>query len=124
MKLCLQLFILEDYMHCYNWLFFVLFRVTVVKDKITRKSKGVAFVLFLQKNSAHQAVRALNNTQVSLICISHSLHKISSCKIITSDLDLPLSIHLKSFNFVTKVEKLGHLLSIDTLLLVISCSVR
>lgn len=44
--------------------FSVLFRVTIVRDKVTRKSKGVAFVLFLQRDSAHQAVRALNNTQV------------------------------------------------------------
>lgn len=39
-------------------------KVTVVKDKVTRKSKGVAFVLFLQRDSAYQAVRALNNTQL------------------------------------------------------------
>ena len=36
-----------------------------MKDKDTRKSKGVAFVLFLERDSAHQAVRALNRTQVS-----------------------------------------------------------
>jgi len=39
-------------------------KVTIVKDKNTRKSKGVAFVLFLQKDSAYQAVRALNQTQL------------------------------------------------------------
>jgi len=40
-------------------------RVTIIKDRDTRRSKGVAFVLFLQRDSAHQAVHALNNTQVS-----------------------------------------------------------
>lgn len=39
-------------------------KVTVVKDRNTRKSKGVAFVLYLQRDSAHQAVRALNATQL------------------------------------------------------------
>lgn len=43
-----------------------MYRVTIVKDKVTRKSKGVAFVLFLERDSAYKAVRALNNTQVSL----------------------------------------------------------
>ncbi len=41
------------------------FRVTVVKDKDTRQSKGVAFVLFLDRESAHNCVRAVNNKQVS-----------------------------------------------------------
>ncbi len=35
-----------------------------MKDKITHKSKGVAFVLFLERESAHQCIRAINNTQV------------------------------------------------------------
>ncbi|XP_052782283.1 zinc finger CCHC-type and RNA-binding motif-containing protein 1-like [Mya arenaria] len=39
-------------------------KVTIVKDQVTRKSKGVAFVLFLERDSAYQAVRALNNTQL------------------------------------------------------------
>lgn len=39
-------------------------KVTIMKDKDTRKSKGVAFVLFLERDSAHQAVRALNRTQL------------------------------------------------------------
>lgn len=39
-------------------------KVTIVRDKVTRKSKGVAFVLFLQRDSAYQAVRALNKTQL------------------------------------------------------------
>lgn len=41
-------------------------RVTVVKDKNTRQSKGVAFVLFLDRESAHNCARAVNNKQVSL----------------------------------------------------------
>lgn len=39
-------------------------KVTIVRDKVTRRSKGVAFVLFLQRESAYQAVRALNKTQL------------------------------------------------------------
>lgn len=36
-----------------------------MKDKDTRKSKGVAFILFLDKESAQNCSRALNNKQVS-----------------------------------------------------------
>ncbi|KAJ8367744.1 hypothetical protein AAFF_G00310830 [Aldrovandia affinis] len=39
-------------------------KVTIVKDKETRKSKGVAFVLFLDKESAHNCARAINNKQL------------------------------------------------------------
>uniref|UniRef100_A0A8B9GZ31 Zinc finger CCHC-type and RNA binding motif 1 n=1 Tax=Astyanax mexicanus TaxID=7994 RepID=A0A8B9GZ31_ASTMX len=39
-------------------------KVTVVKDKHTRMSKGVAFVLFLDRESAHNCSRALNNKQL------------------------------------------------------------
>ncbi|CAB1346292.1 unnamed protein product [Coregonus sp. 'balchen'] len=38
--------------------------VTIVKDKETRKSKGVAFVLFLDKESAQSCFRSLNNKQL------------------------------------------------------------
>ncbi|XP_015927206.1 zinc finger CCHC-type and RNA-binding motif-containing protein 1 [Parasteatoda tepidariorum] len=38
-------------------------KVTIVKDKETHKSKGVAFVLFLDKESAYKCVRALNCQQ-------------------------------------------------------------
>ena len=41
-------------------------RVTIVKDKETRQSKGVAFVLFLDKESAQNCSRALNNKEVRL----------------------------------------------------------
>lgn len=37
-----------------------------MKDKDTRQSKGVAFVLFLDRESAHNCVRAVNNKQVRL----------------------------------------------------------
>ncbi|XP_036373735.1 zinc finger CCHC-type and RNA-binding motif-containing protein 1 [Megalops cyprinoides] len=39
-------------------------KVTIVKDKETRKSKGVAFVLFLDKESAHNCARSLNHKQL------------------------------------------------------------
>lgn len=39
-------------------------KVTVLKDKDARRSKGVAFVLFLDRDSAHKAVRALHKTQM------------------------------------------------------------
>ncbi|KAG7260799.1 hypothetical protein CRUP_010754 [Coryphaenoides rupestris] len=39
-------------------------KVTIVKDKVTRQSKGVAFVLFLDKESAQNCSRALNNKQL------------------------------------------------------------
>ena len=35
-----------------------------MKDKDTRKSKGVAFILFLDKDSALNCTRAINNKQV------------------------------------------------------------
>ena len=43
------------------------YRVTIVKDKDTRRSKGVAFVLFLDRESARNCVRAVNNKQVRLV---------------------------------------------------------
>ncbi|XP_026182389.1 zinc finger CCHC-type and RNA-binding motif-containing protein 1 [Mastacembelus armatus] len=39
-------------------------KVTIVKDKVTRQSKGVAFVLFLDRESAHNCARAINNKQL------------------------------------------------------------
>ncbi|CAC5398882.1 zinc finger CCHC-type and RNA-binding motif-containing protein 1-like isoform X2 [Mytilus californianus] len=39
-------------------------KVTILKDHATRKSKGVAFVLFVEKDSAFKAVRALNRTKM------------------------------------------------------------
>lgn len=40
-------------------------KVTTMKDKDTRRSKGVAFILFLDKDSAQNCTRAINNKQVS-----------------------------------------------------------
>ncbi|XP_028810983.1 zinc finger CCHC-type and RNA-binding motif-containing protein 1 [Denticeps clupeoides] len=39
-------------------------KVTIVKDKVTRMSKGVAFVLFLDRESAHNCARSLNQKQL------------------------------------------------------------
>ncbi|CAG2220900.1 ZCRB1 [Mytilus edulis] len=39
-------------------------KVTILKDHATRKSKGVAFVMFVEKDSAFKAVRALNRTKM------------------------------------------------------------
>ncbi|KAM4677311.1 zinc finger CCHC-type and RNA-binding motif-containing protein 1 isoform 1-T4 [Discoglossus pictus] len=39
-------------------------KVTIVKDKESRRSKGVAFVLYLDKEPAQHCVRALNNKQL------------------------------------------------------------
>ena len=35
-----------------------------MKDKQTRESKGVAFVLYVDRNSAHKAVGALNRKEL------------------------------------------------------------
>lgn len=39
-------------------------KVTILRDKESRRSKGVAFVLFLDKEPAQNCVRALNNKQL------------------------------------------------------------
>ncbi|XP_069620848.1 zinc finger CCHC-type and RNA-binding motif-containing protein 1 isoform X1 [Ranitomeya imitator] len=39
-------------------------KVTILKDKESRRSRGVAFVLFLDKEPAQTCVRALNNKQL------------------------------------------------------------
>lgn len=39
-------------------------RVTIVKDKTTRQSKGVAFVLYFNRDEAVSCVKATNNIQV------------------------------------------------------------
>ena len=39
-------------------------KVTILKDKVTRQSKGVAFVLFIERESAYKAVKALNRTKM------------------------------------------------------------
>ena len=56
---------LNIYLHEVNLTehFISLCRVTVLKDD-ARRSKGVAFVMFIEKESATKAVRALNKTEV------------------------------------------------------------
>ncbi|XP_036766752.2 zinc finger CCHC-type and RNA-binding motif-containing protein 1-like [Manis pentadactyla] len=39
-------------------------KVTIMKDKDTRKSKGVTFILFLDKDSAQNCTKAINNKQL------------------------------------------------------------
>ncbi|CAH1713682.1 zinc finger CCHC-type and RNA-binding motif-containing protein 1-like [Aphis gossypii] len=39
-------------------------KVTIVKDKTTRQSKGVAFVLFLNQNEANDCVKSTNGIQM------------------------------------------------------------
>lgn len=48
----------------FDFFFFLCYRVTIVKDRETHKSKGLAFVLFLEKESAHTCVRALNRKEL------------------------------------------------------------
>ena len=39
-------------------------RVTILKDKVSRESKGVAFVLFVERASAYRAIQALNRKEL------------------------------------------------------------
>jgi U11/U12 small nuclear ribonucleoprotein SNRNP31 len=39
-------------------------KVTVVKGKDDRENKGIAFVLFLERDSAHRAIRGFNNKKL------------------------------------------------------------
>ncbi|XP_071817008.1 zinc finger CCHC-type and RNA-binding motif-containing protein 1-like [Apostichopus japonicus] len=39
-------------------------KVTIVKDKVTRRSKGVAFVLFIKREDAYQSVKAINGKEL------------------------------------------------------------
>lgn len=39
-------------------------KVTVLKDKTTRRSRGVAFVLFLKQEDAASCAKSLNNTEI------------------------------------------------------------
>ncbi|XP_069683117.1 zinc finger CCHC-type and RNA-binding motif-containing protein 1-like isoform X2 [Periplaneta americana] len=39
-------------------------KVTIMKDKITRRSKGVAFVLFLKKEDAQTCAKAINGREM------------------------------------------------------------
>jgi len=45
------------------------YRVTIVRDKMSRTSKGIAFVLFVKREDARKAIHAMNRKEVSvLIC--------------------------------------------------------
>ncbi|XP_012267613.2 zinc finger CCHC-type and RNA-binding motif-containing protein 1-like [Athalia rosae] len=48
-------------------------KVTVLKDKITRRSKGVAFVLFLTREDAINCAKNLNNTEIGGRTIKSSI---------------------------------------------------
>jgi len=39
-------------------------KITIAKDKETRRSKGIAFVLFIERESAHECVREMNEHQM------------------------------------------------------------
>ena len=56
--------------------------MTILKDKDTRESKGVAFVLFLDRQTAQKAVAAVNRKQVLIITIKrpHTPLKAASLK--------------------------------------------
>ena len=50
-------------------------RVTILRDD-KHRSKGVAFVMYVEKDSAHQAVKALNNTKVGhFVCASFTTNR-------------------------------------------------
>ena len=38
--------------------------MTILKDRVTRESKGVAFVLFVERSAAHRAVQSLNRKEL------------------------------------------------------------
>jgi len=39
-------------------------KVTILKDRLTRESKGVAFVLFVDRAAAYRAIQALNRKEL------------------------------------------------------------
>ncbi len=43
-----------------------------MKDKETHRSKGFAFVLFLDRDSAQKCIRALNGVQVWVSCLNEN----------------------------------------------------
>ena len=45
-------------------MFFFYLRVTIVREKETRKSKGIAFVLFSKREDALKAIEGVNETEV------------------------------------------------------------
>ncbi len=55
-----------------------------MRDKVTRESKGVAFILFLDRESAQKAVAAINKKQV---WISRFMRAYGTCKTLMSNVD-------------------------------------
>ncbi|XP_065912526.1 zinc finger CCHC-type and RNA-binding motif-containing protein 1-like [Dysidea avara] len=39
-------------------------KVTIVRDKVSRTSKGIAFVLFVKREDAHKAIHAMNRKEL------------------------------------------------------------
>lgn len=57
----------------------ILFRVTVMKDAVSRKSKGVAFILYLNQEDAEKCVAETNEKEVfklSIILFSKAYFKV------------------------------------------------
>jgi len=52
------------------------YRVTIVRDKVTWTSKGVAFLLFVRREDAHKAVRAMNRKEVSITLCNDLFHTV------------------------------------------------
>lgn len=50
-------------------------KVTIAKDRDTRQSRGVAFVLFVEKEAAQKAIQDMNNTQLGSRTIKCSIAK-------------------------------------------------
>ena len=79
---------LYTFFHLFVCLFFSV-RVTILRDKDTRESKGVAFVLFLDRQMAHKAVTAINRKQVLLVSWLSVATKISLLATIYNSVYLP-----------------------------------
>ena len=66
-----------------SWLYYIFHaawpcRVTILKDKDSRESRGVAFVLFLDRQSAYKAVNGVNKKQVWLAVMQASCLRVST----------------------------------------------
>ena len=77
------------YLFAFVCSFFSSLRVTILRDKDTRESKGVAFVLFLDRQMAHKAVTAINRKQVLLVSWLFVATKISLLATISNSVYLP-----------------------------------
>ena len=84
--------LLFTYLFAFVCLFVFSSRVTILRDKDTRESKGVAFVLFLDRQMAHKAVTAINRKQVLLVSWLSVATKISLLATIYNSVYLPRSV--------------------------------